>query len=194
MKVDKQYKSTPAELARAKAYRIKNPDKTKAARVAWLAKNPTYFSNPERMEQMRIYHSEYRKKNIDKVRLISRNYMARNKEKIRENQRKHTLTGKYAETRLRMHLRRKFKITVEQYRGMLEAQNGVCGICKMPCDRKTKGKLKLMPLVVDHCHSTGTVRGLLCNSCNLGLGSFKDNPKVLESSADYLRRITSGRQ
>ncbi len=46
------------------------------------------------------------------------------------------------------------------------------------------------PLVVDHDHTTGQVRGMLCNNCNLGLGHFKDSPLLLEFAAQYLFSFT----
>jgi hypothetical protein len=64
---------------------------------------------------------------------------------------------------------------------MYEAQHGQCKICNTFKMNRGRGRL-----VIDHCHSTGDVRGLLCHSCNVGLGFFRDNPKFLESAATYL--------
>lgn len=44
---------------------------------------------------------------------------------------------------------------------------------------------------VDHDHDTGTMRGILCNKCNVGIGFFRDNPLLLESAYDYLRRFAA---
>lgn len=43
------------------------------------------------------------------------------------------------------------------------------------------------PLHIDHCHSTGRVRGALCKTCNVGLGMFRDDPKLLNLAAEYLQ-------
>jgi hypothetical protein len=68
-------------------------------------------------------------------------------------------------------------MTLADYDAMLALQNGVCAICKSVSDRN---------LAVDHCHETGTVRGLLCRSCNIGLGNFRDNPHSLRTAADHV--------
>lgn len=76
---------------------------------------------------------------------------------------------------------RRYGITVADYDQMLVAQNGVCKICRQVC---VTGR----SLSVDHCHETGKVRGLLCASCNNGLGRFKDNALLLRAAAEYLER------
>lgn len=58
-------------------------------------------------------------------------------------------------------------------------QKNVCAICKGP--PQSKG------LCVDHCHRTGLVRGLLCTNCNLGIGCFKEDIKLLELAINYLK-------
>lgn len=75
-------------------------------------------------------------------------------------------------------LQRKFNITPEQYLEMESKQQGVCSICKKKCSRK---------LAVDHNHQTNKLRGLLCNSCNRGLGYFKDNLENLQQAINYLK-------
>lgn len=68
---------------------------------------------------------------------------------------------------------------------MFEAQAHRCAICETHVEdipHKSFGN----PLVVDHCHETGSVRGLLCPTCNSGLGHFKDNPERLIAAARYL--------
>lgn len=77
---------------------------------------------------------------------------------------------------------RKYGITVDEYRTMLVEQDGGCAICEAPIadGRGTR-------LHIDHCHESGAARGLLCGSCNLGLGKFRDDPQLLERAALYLR-------
>ena len=84
-------------------------------------------------------------------------------------------------------LKKSFGITLKEYNAMLEKQNGKCAFCgneERFLDRRI-GKVRA--LAVDHCHTTGKVRGLLCQSCNRALGAFADNPLALERAALYLR-------
>jgi len=74
-------------------------------------------------------------------------------------------------------------MTFEDYERILTEQNGACSICGT--DQPGVGRLRL---VVDHCHATGRVRGLLCSNCNAGLGYFRDNPSLLASAISYLDR------
>jgi len=63
---------------------------------------------------------------------------------------------------------------------MLKSQNGNCAICGI--DQPSNGRR----LAVDHDHETGKVRALLCGNCNTGMGSFMDNPKLLQKAINYL--------
>jgi hypothetical protein len=83
-----------------------------------------------------------------------------------------------------LHLKYKHNISLDIFNEMLKHQNNCCAICKIDA-KDILGKFK-QKLVVDHCHTTGKVRALLCDSCNVGLGLFKDNIESLRKSADYL--------
>jgi hypothetical protein len=62
------------------------------------------------------------------------------------------------------------------YAELFERQHGLCGICQELMNR---------PLL-DHNHETMEVRGLLCSRCNVGLGQFKDSPKILAAALNYV--------
>jgi hypothetical protein len=81
-------------------------------------------------------------------------------------------------------------LTVEQYDLMLSSQNEKCAICGSK-DSGRKGRTAFK-MYVDHCHETGRIRGLLCSSCNLGLGKFKDDPDRLMVAAAYLLQHSTG--
>jgi hypothetical protein len=83
-------------------------------------------------------------------------------------------------------LKKNFGITLEQYNVMLETQEGVCAICKNPETTINHQTKKIQALSVDHCHTTGKIRGLLCNLCNTGLGKFRENPDFLAQAISYV--------
>ena len=79
-------------------------------------------------------------------------------------------------------LKRNYGLTTEDYEAMVEAQGNECLICNVSGD-----KVRNQRLVVDHCHVSGKVRGLLCQKCNLLLGHADDTIGRLEQAILYLR-------
>lgn len=73
-------------------------------------------------------------------------------------------------------LKIKYNLTPDAYNALLEIQGNCCAICKDGDKR----------LVVDHCHVSGKVRGLLCHQCNVALGMFKDNKTTIKTALEYL--------
>jgi len=72
-------------------------------------------------------------------------------------------------------MKMKYGLSLEQIEQMKKDQNFKCKICKV----ETR-------LAVDHCHTSGRIRGLLCIKCNTGLGMFLDNVLFLKSAQEYL--------
>ena len=82
------------------------------------------------------------------------------------------------------HLMRKYGMSIEQYDAMLEAQGGGCYICgRAPRDD--------ISLHVDHDHSTGEVRGILCFRCNNALADFQEDTRLLRNAIGYLAAHTA---
>lgn len=80
---------------------------------------------------------------------------------------------------------RKYGLTPEAFDEMFSQQGGKCAICQIDLEpgRSTH---------IDHCHTSGAVRALLCGGCNVGLGAFRERPDVLREAAAYLDRFTEG--
>ena len=71
---------------------------------------------------------------------------------------------------------KQYGITRDHYFFMLGKQENRCAICREEVEK----------LVIDHCHKTGKVRGLLCSTCNSGLGFFRDHPDYCNRAFEYL--------
>lgn len=104
----------------------------------------------------------------------SREWRKANPERRKTTTRRHY--GKYREYRKYLHIRKTYGLSEEQYKAMLEAQGGLCKICK-----KVGKKLH-----VDHCHRTGLIRGILCNYCNVMLGQAFDRISTLAAAHRYI--------
>jgi hypothetical protein len=76
------------------------------------------------------------------------------------------------------HLMRRYGIGAAEVEQLLGAQGWICPICTTSLTLKTAH--------VDHDHATGLARGIVCFSCNGGLGQFRDNPQVLRRAASYV--------
>jgi hypothetical protein len=103
------------------------------------------------------------------------------------NKEKHRLSGLKSYTHAReYHLRSTYRMRLEDYDALFHRQNGACAICGEKSDES---------LHIDHDHnccpgriSCGKcIRGLLCKTCNRGIGHFEDKPELLLKAANYLR-------
>lgn len=116
-----------------------------------------------RLEDKQKWHS----KNKDKVAAYGKAYRIENIEQVK-------LANRNSK------LKKTFGITIEEFNKILESQNNVCAICHV---EKSMGRGTFH---VDHDHSTGLIRGLLCSKCNLLLGKAKDSVEILQKAITYL--------
>lgn len=81
-------------------------------------------------------------------------------------------------------LQRMYGISLTEYDQLLDGQGGVCAICgKTPTENG-------MRLSVDHDHTTGKVRGLLCDTCNFAIGAFNDDVHLMMNARIYLESFS----
>ena len=121
-----------------------------------------YLDNAERIKEA---HRQNYWANRDHYRNYTKQYNKQNKDK--------NASKKYVN---------KYGISLEDKKLKIQEQNNKCLIC----DIVFSGNLKNVH--VDHDHKTGTVRGILCSNCNIGLGKFKDSSEILESALAYLKK------
>jgi hypothetical protein len=155
-----------------------------AARIRWEEAN---------REQMTAYQREYSRKHKDKIAANGAEWHAKNRERqllrARENYRKNKAdrlakAKAYRESHPEMyreaHRKRTYGLSPEQQRAVISACNARCAICG--------GTGTKRGLFFDHDHSTGKVRGVLCEACNTAIGRMKDDPLRLRAAADYVER------
>jgi hypothetical protein len=80
-----------------------------------------------------------------------------------------------------------YGISLEQFNSLLKKQDFKCAICKIPDNKLKNGKIQ--NFVVDHCHTTQKVRGLLCHTCNMRVGIVENWGALI---ADYLSVRSKG--
>ncbi len=125
---------------------------------------------PEALAKRAAAQGRWRAKNVERARALNRASYQKNKPR----QKNYALQWKYG-------------ITLEQWEQVVEAQQGLCAICcRWMFDNPKDCHL-------DHNHTTGELRELLCANCNQVLGHGMESPEVLRAAADYLERHLKGR-
>lgn len=79
------------------------------------------------------------------------------------------------------HMKRAYGIDFEGYSYLIEKHNGVCAICRKSPPNHYKKRL-----CIDHCHTTGKIRGLLCDDCNTAIGLLQDSTELMSNAIHYL--------
>jgi hypothetical protein len=117
------------------------------------------------------------KQPIEMLKAKQKAYYAKNKEIILKQvaQNRKNKAQQYKEYMKWYAIKKKYNLTKVEYAEMLKNQKHVCAIC-----------YKNKSLVVDHCHKTSKVRGLICDYCNIAMGII-DNAELLESAIRYKR-------
>jgi hypothetical protein len=124
----------------------------------------------------------HREANPEKYRERNRQYYLANPEKFgelaRERNRRYYAANR---DRLRRAFRlKKHRLPEEAFLEMMRLQVNACGICGRPITEAT--------CEIDHCHATMVVRGLLCESCNKGIGLLGDSPETVRGALAYLEK------
>lgn len=127
----------------------------------------------------------YVENNREKVKQRKRNYREKNRERlILEGRLRYDNTPK--DVLAEKELIKNYGITLEDKNKMFSDQENCCAICGSETSKSKRA------FCVDHCHTTGLIRGILCNSCNRGLGFFEDSIDSLESAIKYLNKHNKG--
>lgn len=137
--------------------------------------------NLKNAEKIRARVSEYNLLHKEDKKNYDRDYRITNQPKVKNWRNLRKASGKsYIDAR-KSFIKRKYKISLEDYDAILVSQDNKCKICG-----NTKSNHRNEILYIDHCHTTGKIRGLLCHHCNVGLGGFKDNIESLSKAIKYL--------
>lgn len=133
--------------------------------------------------QCKSCRAKYKKENPEnKATVLARASRPENRAKrktySRERYRRQEIKSHYKNLKFQ----KTYGITLHDYETIKRKQKHRCAICLRHEKELTQA------LHVDHCHETGKVRGLLCGSCNLGIGKFKDSTALLENAILYLRQ------
>lgn len=152
----------------SRAWRKKNPKRARISARKWYLKN-------RQLAKLRSRKRHHKNKKVANVR--SRRWRIENPSRSKFLLRR--WYQKNMEKAKSYGLVRRYGISLDEFLGLKKRQNNKCAICQK--------RFRRTPYV-DHDHKTRKVRGLLCITCNSGLGMLQDSIRVIESAAKYLRR------
>lgn len=141
-------------------------------------------NNPEGKEYRKMASRKQRAKDPEAARKYHHEHYMRNRERaLRQQKERRERLGAVLLERQRWYgIKHSHGITKEEWDAMLKAQGGVCGICGgPPCGRSKQWH-------VDHDHSTGIIRGLLCMKCNHALERIDNCPDWVERALEWVAR------
>ena len=151
-------------------------ERIRAYSRAWYAAHKKEVAAQRRRQREDPEHAE-------KIRAYNRAWYAAHKEEITARRRRSWAenarwkSDEWAHRSRNRRLRSSYGLSIEGYNALLARQGGACAICRKQPEQR---------LCVDHCHVTQKVRRLLCRRCNLGIGYFGDDPRLLRRAAAYL--------
>lgn len=118
-----------------------------------------YVKSKQCVFDMRVRLRKYQSEHVEEIRIKKRAYRQ-----------------KHPENNWNYKMRFRYRLSREEFDSMIVKQNGKCAICRLDMTKPH----------IDHDHVTGKIRGLLCRTCNIGLGMFRDSDKLLLSGKRYL--------
>ena len=159
-----RWRCKPCSDAYNKAYYVNRREDPKGP---WVRQIERYRSDEEYREQIKEKNRQWGKANREHLRAYN------SQPERRESNRRVTRD---------INLRVNYGITLNQYEGLHSAQGGRCALC----GSESSANKRHEALCVDHCHDSGSIRGLLCKPCNTGLGCFRDSPELMTKAIQYL--------
>lgn len=127
-----------------------------------------YLKKPHVIEKIKKYNKQY-------------NQNPKNKASNKERRKIYLSNPENKEKAKIKAILTKYRLSQEEFKKILGKSGGKCEICYVSL-YGLEYKLN-----IDHCHKTNKVRGILCRNCNLGIGFFEENKKVLSSAIKYLK-------
>lgn len=125
----------------------------------------------DKREKRRAYQKEYALKHKERL----KKYRSDNKERISQ---RHNEWVKKNQAKVSEYQRAwRYGLTVDEMRTLLEDAGDTCQICLRSFDENK---------AIDHCHTTGKVRGVICNKCNFAIGLIEENTDTLKRAIKYL--------